>query len=70
MEYVVVVENAADGSFSAYVPDLPGCVTSGDSIEEVRSMMAEAIAAHVESLRMHGERVPPPSAKAFSVRAA
>ena len=34
MEYLVVIERAEDGSFSAYVPDLPGCVSCGDSIEE------------------------------------
>jgi predicted RNase H-like HicB family nuclease len=70
MEYVVVVEKAEDGSFSAYVPDLPGCVTCGDSVEEVRTLIAEAVAAHVESLRQHGEIVPPPSTRTFSVRAA
>jgi predicted RNase H-like HicB family nuclease len=70
MEYVVVVEKADDGSYSAYVPDLPGCVTCGDSVEEARSLIAEAIAAHVESLREHGENVPPPTARSFLVRAA
>ena len=69
MEYVVVVEEAADGSYSAYVPDLPGCVTCGDSIEEAKSLIAEAVAAHVESLRAHDEMVPPPTARTFSVRA-
>lgn len=70
VEYVVVVEKAADGSYSAYVPDLPGCVSCGDSIEEARRLIVEAIGAHVDSLRTHGEPVPPPTAHAFSVRAA
>lgn len=70
MEYVVVVEKAADGSFSAFVPDLPGCVTCGDSVDEVRSLIAEAILAHVDSLRIHGEPVPAPAARTFSVKAA
>ncbi|HWB19720.1 MAG TPA: type II toxin-antitoxin system HicB family antitoxin [Phycisphaerales bacterium] len=70
MEYVIVVEKADDGSYSAYVPDLPGCVTSGETIDEVRSLMAEALAAHVDSLRSHGDRVPPPTTKAFSIKAA
>ncbi len=70
MGYVVVVERAKDGSLSAYVPDLPGCVTCGDSIEEVRTLIAEALAAHLESLRSHGEPVPEPSASTFRVNAA
>lgn len=70
MDYVVVIERGEDGSYSAYVPDLPGCVTCGDTVEEARSLIAEAIAAHVDSLRIHGEVVPSPTAKAFSVRAA
>lgn len=70
MEYIVVVEQADDGSFSAFVPDLPGCVTSGDTIDEVRTMIEEAVAAHVDSLRRHGEPVPQPAAKTFMVKAA
>jgi predicted RNase H-like HicB family nuclease len=70
MEYVVVVEQAEDGSYSAFVPDLPGCVTCGDSIDEVRGLIAEAVEAHIDSLRRHGEAVPPPCARTFAVKAA
>ncbi len=70
MEYVVVVERAGDGSFSAYVPDLPGCVASGDTADEVRAMIEEAVALHVESLRSHGEPVPQPRTTTHTVRAA
>ena len=70
MDYVVVIEKAADGSFSAYLPDLPGCVATGDTVEEVRQLIGEAVNLHVESLREHGERVPPPSAMAHVVHAA
>jgi predicted RNase H-like HicB family nuclease len=70
MEYVVVVERAEDGSFSAFVPDLPGCVTCGDTVEEVRALIGEAVSAHVVSLRSHGEPVPLPAAKTFLVKAA
>jgi predicted RNase H-like HicB family nuclease len=70
MEYVVVVERADDGSFSAYVPDLPGCVSCADTIDGVRTSIAEAVAAHIESLREHGETVPPPTSHAFVIRAA
>ncbi len=70
MKYVVVVEKASDGSYSAYLPDLPGCVSSGDSIDQVQSLIQEAVAAHLESLRAHGEPVPEPAAKTFQVTAA
>jgi predicted RNase H-like HicB family nuclease len=61
MEYVVVIEPAPDGSFSAYVPDVPGCVACGDSVHEVRALIAQAVPLHIDSLRSHGEPVPPPS---------
>ena len=70
MDYVVVVEQAEDGSFSAYVPDLPGCVSCGDTEDEVRAMIQEAINLHLESLRKHGEPVPKPVARTFTVHAA
>lgn len=62
-EYLVVIEKA-DGNFGAYIPDLPGCVSTGDTVEEVRGLMREAIHMHIESLREHGEPVPPPSSSA------
>jgi predicted RNase H-like HicB family nuclease len=69
-EYIVVIEHAQDGSYSAYVPDLPGCVTCGDTPEEVRTLIAEAVRLHIESLKAHNEPVPPPSAQVDRVRAA
>jgi predicted RNase H-like HicB family nuclease len=70
MEYVVVIEKAGDGSYSTYVPDLPGCVSCGDTREEVRAAIEEAVRRHIESLRQHGEPVPPPSASTHIVPAA
>ncbi len=70
MDYVVVIEKSGDGSFSAYVPDLPGCVTSGDSVEEVRVLIEEAVVMHIDSLRRHGETVPPPAATVHIIHAA
>jgi len=58
MDYVIVIEKAADGSYSAYVPDLPGCVACGDSPAEARQLIEEAVQLHIESLRQHGEAVP------------
>lgn len=70
MDYVVVIEKADDGSFSAYVPDLPGCVSCGDTPEEARRLIGEAVKLHVESLRAHGESVPKPAATTHVVHAA
>jgi predicted RNase H-like HicB family nuclease len=69
MGYVVVIEKAADGSYSAYVPDLPRCVSCGDSIEEVQALIGEAVSLHIESLRSHGEAVPEPTASICTVHA-
>lgn len=70
MNYVVVIEKASDGSFSAYVPDLPGCVSCGDTEEEARQLIEEAVSLHIESLRAHGEPVPRPAASTHIVHAA
>jgi predicted RNase H-like HicB family nuclease len=69
MSYVVNIDPASDGSFSAYVPDLPGCVACGDTEEEVRQLIGEAVSLHIESLREHGDPVPPPSVRAWEVAA-
>lgn len=58
-KYLVVIEGEGD-SYSAYAPDLPGCVAAGDSPQGVERLMQEAIALHVESLGEQGEPVPPP----------
>jgi predicted RNase H-like HicB family nuclease len=61
--YAVIIEG--DGaSFSAYVPDLPGCVAAGSSVEEVEALIREAVELHIASLREHGELVPEPSTAA------
>ena len=56
----VVFEPASTG-FSAYVPDLPGCVAARDDIDETRALIREAIEAHVASMQRAGEAVPRPS---------
>ena len=70
MDYVVVIEKASDGSYSAFVPDLPGCVSCGDTSQEVKTLIAEAVELHIDSLRRHGEPVPAPSALVHTVHAA
>ena len=57
--YVVVYERTPN-NWSAYVPDLPGCVATGKTREETERLIREAIALHVASLREHGEPVPEP----------
>ncbi|MBY0279408.1 type II toxin-antitoxin system HicB family antitoxin [Candidatus Binatia bacterium] len=59
MRYLVIVEQTATG-YSAYSPDLEGCVATGRTREEVENEMREAIAFHIEGLRQHGESVPTP----------
>ena len=51
MDYLVVIEGDSDSGYSAYLPDLPGCVTVGDSIEETKAMMQEAVEFHLEGLQ-------------------
>jgi predicted RNase H-like HicB family nuclease len=60
-EYLAVLERANDGTWSAYVPDLPGCTTFGPSREEAARNIREAIAGHLELMRETGERIPEPS---------
>ena len=69
MEYLVVIEKAGDGSHSSYVPDLPGCVSCGETAEEARTLIQEAIRLHIDSLRRHREPVPEPRAIACLVKA-
>jgi predicted RNase H-like HicB family nuclease len=57
-----VIERLAKG-FSAYVPDLPGCIATGASIDEVELRIREAILFHIEGLRQDGAVVPPPSSQ-------
>lgn len=66
-QYAVVLEKAAN-NWAAYVPDLPGCVTTGPTLEETRRLIAEAIEFHIESLRIDGEPVPEPATIAESVQ--
>ncbi len=70
MKYLYVIEKAADGSFSAYVPDLPGCTTSGNTADEVRRNIKDAVASYIDSLREHNEPIPSPTSMADVVEAA
>lgn len=60
MKYAVVYEKA-NNNYCAYVPDLPGCVATGATREEVERNIGEAIALHIEGLRHEGKAVPEPA---------
>jgi len=70
MDYTVVIEPVDDGSFSAYVPDLPGCVSCGDTPTDTLESIREAIVGHIQTLREFGEPVPTPRSFASVVYAA
>lgn len=60
MKFLIVIEPTRSG-YSAYSPDLPGCVSTGATPEETESNMRDAIEFHIEGLRQEGEHVPAPS---------
>ena len=69
MKYVILIEPTETG-FSAYSPDLDGCVATGRSRDEVRGRMAEALTMHLEMLRRDGIEVPAPRITAAEVEVA
>jgi predicted RNase H-like HicB family nuclease len=60
MRYAIVIEKA-EGNYSAYVPDLPGCVATGDTVEAVEREIRNAIRFHIEGLKEDGWPVPEPT---------
>ena len=62
MRYAIVIEKA-ENNYSAYVPDLPGCIAVGDTIAEVQQLIREAIEFHLEGMREDGVPIPPPSSQ-------
>lgn len=57
--YLIIIEETSTG-FSAYSPDLPGCVATGGTREEVEREMHDAVEFHIEGLRLAGETIPEP----------
>jgi predicted RNase H-like HicB family nuclease len=68
MRYAIVIEKAAS-NFSAYVPDLPGCVATAETLEAVEREIRDAIRLHIEGLREDGLPVPKPTSIADYVEA-
>jgi predicted RNase H-like HicB family nuclease len=62
MRYAIVIEKAGD-NFSAYVPDLPGCVATGATVAETEQSIREAIELHLSGMREDGVPIPPPSSQ-------
>jgi predicted RNase H-like HicB family nuclease len=60
-KYLVIIEQADDGSFSAYLPDVPGCVSCGDTIEEAKANIQEALDFHLDGMRRAGLPIPIPT---------
>ena len=69
MKYAVVIEQA-DSNYSAYVPDLQGCVATGSTIEDVERKIREAIEFHLEGLKEDGLSIPTPSSSVDYVEVA
>ncbi len=60
MKYAIVIEKVPGSNYSAYVPDLPGCVATGETLEEVKRLMKEGIEFHLEGMREDGDAIPEP----------
>ena len=66
VKYAVIFERA-QSNWAAYVPDLPGCMTTGSTLEEARANIREAIQGHLDKLRQFGDPIPEPSSLAGEV---
>ena len=67
--YAVVIEKTGNG-YGAYVPDLPGCIAAGDTLEQTERLICEAIELHLEGMREDGEPIPEPSTVATYIETA
>ena len=64
--YAIIIEGE-EGSYSAYAPELLGCIATGKTVEEVERLMREAIGFHLEMMKEHGEEIPPPTTVATAI---
>ena len=69
MKFLIILEKTSTG-YSAYSPDLPGCVSAGDTAEDTEANMREAIEFHIEGLREEGLSIPVPQSRASYVEVA
>jgi predicted RNase H-like HicB family nuclease len=69
MRYAIVIESAG-GNYSAYVPDLPGCIATGETPAATEQAIREAIEFHLEGMREDGSPIPPPTSRVEYVEVA
>jgi len=69
MRYAIVIESAG-ANFSAYVPDLPGCIATGATVAETEAQIREAIEFHLEGMKEDGSPIPPPTSRVEYVEVA
>jgi predicted RNase H-like HicB family nuclease len=71
-EYAVIYERGQEGeeNWGAYVPDLPGCISTGDTWEEIQYNIREAIELHLEGMQADGEPIPEPTTEVGHVAVA
>ena len=69
IEYTVILE-PGDNNWSAYVPDLPGCVAAAKTRDETERLIREAIVLHLKAMREDGDLIPPPTSDAIRVAVA
>ncbi len=66
LNYAVIFEQAP-ANWAAWVPDLPGCMTTGKTLEEAKLNIREAIQGHLETLKQYGDPIPSPSSRAAEI---
>lgn len=69
MRYAIIIEKG-ERNYSAYLPDLPGCIATGKTLEEVKERMREAVDLHLRGMREDGLSIPEPTSLAEYVEAA
>jgi len=62
MKYLVIYEKSEAGGWGAFAPDLPGLGVAGNTLDEVKDLIRQAIEFHLEGMRQHGDPIPSPSA--------
>jgi predicted RNase H-like HicB family nuclease len=68
--YLILIEGGPPSNYSAWSPDVPGCVAVGDTVEECAAQMREALAFHLEGLAKEGEPIPEPTGSGIYISAA
>ncbi|HZD48425.1 MAG TPA: type II toxin-antitoxin system HicB family antitoxin [Silvibacterium sp.] len=67
-KYLVVYAKVPHSNFAGHAPDVPGCVSAGDTLDEMRAMMREALESHFEIMLEHGEAIPKPAANSVEFK--